>query len=92
MNRVLKPRIQVGNFEACCKMTESNVGISIMPGTSAERYRQYMAVQVVQLEDDWALRNLQICFRSLEALPGFARDLVELLKADALSARRASDA
>lgn len=82
LNQTLKQRIQVGNFEACCRMTEAGVGVSIMPSISAERYHKHMAVEVLQLQDDWARRNLQVCFRSLDSLPGFARDLVTLLKLD----------
>ncbi|MFM2120167.1 MAG: hypothetical protein RL722_1635, partial [Pseudomonadota bacterium] len=39
--------------------------------------------------DDWALRAQQICVRSLASLPGFARDLVELLVADARQSEQA---
>ena len=46
-----------------------------------------MAIRIVVLNDAWALREQQICVRSLAALPGFARDLVDLLVADATSAR-----
>ena len=46
-----------------------------------------MAIRIVPLNDPWALREQQICVRSLAALPGFARDLVDLLVADATGAQ-----
>jgi DNA-binding transcriptional LysR family regulator len=83
LNRAIKLRIQVGSFEAACRMIEAKVGIGILPESAALRYRPTMAIRLVQLKDDWALRHLHVCMRSLELLPAFARDLVELLRADA---------
>ncbi|TFW09592.1 LysR family transcriptional regulator [Oxalobacteraceae bacterium OM1] len=79
----LKIRIQVGNFEAVCRMVEAGVGIGILPESAARRHAQTMAIRIVQLEDEWALRKLQICVRSMRLLPHFARELVELLGANA---------
>ena len=47
-----------------------------------------MAIRIVPLNDDWALREMQICVRQLDALPAFARDLVDLLVEDARNAKR----
>ena len=37
---------------------------------------------MVELTDEWAVRKLQVCVRSLQSLPMFARELVELLVAE----------
>ena len=42
-----------------------------------------MAIALVPLTDAWSVREMQICMRSLEALPAFAQELVHLLVADA---------
>jgi hypothetical protein len=39
-----------------------------------------MALAVIDLSDDWAVRDLNIVVRSLEALRPYARDLVESLR------------
>ncbi len=88
LHRVLPTRIEVGNFEAACRMVEAGVGVSILPGSAARRHAQTMAIDTVALSDDWSLREMQICMRSLQALPAFARDLVDLLVADAELARQ----
>jgi DNA-binding transcriptional LysR family regulator len=88
IHRVLPTRIEVGNFEAACRMVEAGVGVSILPGSAARRHAQTMAIDTVALSDDWSLREMQICLRSLQALPAFARDLVDLLVADARNAGR----
>jgi DNA-binding transcriptional LysR family regulator len=85
-NGRFKLRIQVGNFEAACRMIEAGVGIGIMQRVAALRYAQMMDIRVIALSDEWALRKLRICVRSREALPVFAQDLVDLLVEDALEA------
>jgi hypothetical protein len=42
-----------------------------------------MAIRLVPLSDAWALRSMQICVRSLDELPAFARGLIDLLAEDA---------
>ena len=79
----LQLRIQVGNFEAMCRMIAANVGIGILPESSARRHARTSDIHLVKLTDKWALRDLKICVRSLELLPSFARRLVELIVADA---------
>lgn len=83
LHRPLRLRIQVGNFEAAARMIEAGVGVGILPESSARRYAQTLAIAIVPLRDDWALRAMHVCVRQLDALPLFARDLVELLVADA---------
>lgn len=85
LHRPLKQRIQVGNFEAACRMVEANVGVAILPESVAHRHAQTMGIATVPLSDLWAFRSMQICVRSLATLPMFARELVDLLVQDAAS-------
>ena len=82
LHRPMQIRIQVGNFETGCRMIEAGVGVGILPASAAGRHAQSMDIALVPLNDAWALRAQQICVRSLSALPGFARDLVDLLVQD----------
>lgn len=88
LGRPITQRIQVGNFEAACRMVEAAVGVAILPESAASRHVQTMAIHIVPLADPWAERVMQICVRNLDALPPFARDLVDLLVADAREAPR----
>lgn len=87
INRNMRLRIQVSNFEAACRMIEANVGIGVLPESAARRHAQQMGIQIVPLQDSWALREMQVCVRSLQALPPFARELVSMLERDARSTR-----
>lgn len=82
-HRTLKLRIQVGSFEAACRMIEAHVGIGVLPESAARRHAQSMKIAIVALTDPWAIRAMQICVRSRTMLPPFARELVAMLAADA---------
>ena len=90
LHRRLNLRIQVSNFEAACRMVEADVGVGILPQSSASRHAQSMAIAIVPLTDEWALREMQICVRQLDALPAFAQDLLDLMVADAKAGSGAS--
>ena len=79
LHRQIKIRIQVGNFEAACRMIDANVGIGVVPYSAASRHAKSMGIRTVEISDEWAVRKLQVCIRSMQALPLFARELVELL-------------
>ncbi|KAF7962091.1 LysR family transcriptional regulator [Cupriavidus sp. UYMMa02A] len=84
LQRELRWRVQVSNFETACRMIEANVGIGVLPESTAARHAGTMALRIVQLNDEWAERKLQICVADPEALPLFARKLVDLLVEDGL--------
>jgi DNA-binding transcriptional LysR family regulator len=83
LHRPMQQRIQVSNFEAACRMVEAAVGVAILPGSAAHRHAQTMGIVIVPLADPWAERAMQIVVRSLDALPAYARELVDLLVDDA---------
>lgn len=72
-------RVEVSNFETVCRMIEMGVGIGVVPERAAQRYAQRLNIKLVRIADDWAERKLHICVRNLEQLPGFARELVNML-------------
>jgi DNA-binding transcriptional LysR family regulator len=82
-HRPIKLRIQVSNFETACRMIEAGVGVGVLPESAAERHAQFMNIAIAPLSDAWSVREMQICVRSLQGLPSFARELVEMLVADA---------
>ena len=63
IGRRLKLRVQLRSFDAVCRFVECNVGIGIVPATTAERHAKTMSIRRIELADSWALRNLTICIR-----------------------------
>ncbi|WP_447774217.1 LysR substrate-binding domain-containing protein [Variovorax boronicumulans] len=82
MGQPLKVRIQVGSFEAACRMIEATVGVGVLPASAAQRHAKTMKIVLVPLRDAWSHRSMQICMRSFDSLPQFARDLVAMLVED----------
>ena len=78
--RPLRLRVQLRSFDAVCRLVECNVGVGVVPATTARRAAKSMAIKAVDLADPWALRDLTICIRDLAALPPYARELVESLR------------
>jgi DNA-binding transcriptional LysR family regulator len=79
--RPLRLRVQLRSFDGVCRLVECGVGVGVVPKTTAARAVKTMALGVVELEDDWALRELRICVRSLDGLGLYARELVAALQA-----------
>jgi len=74
-------RVQLRSFDGVCRLVECGVGVGVVPQTTAARAAKTMRLGVVELADDWALRELRICIRSMEGLGLYARELVEELRA-----------
>src|SRR6516162_7057562 len=79
VGRRLKLRVQLRSFDAVCRLVECNVGIGVVPATTAERHAQTMSIHRIDLADEWAVRKLTICVRRQEDLPIYARELVRHL-------------
>ena len=77
----LRLRVQLRSFDAVCRLVECGVGVGIVPQTTAARAAKTMALGVVGLSDDWALRELTICVRGMNELRPYARELVASLRA-----------
>ena len=90
IGKPLRLRIQLRSFDAVCRMVESNVGVGIVPETTARRAAKTMTIAAVTLTDAWALRELTICVRDLDELPNYARQLVEFLRAGGSSGKARS--
>jgi len=78
-------RIQVRGFEAMCRMIEADVGIGILPQSAATRLQQSVQIALVELSDPWAVRERSVVASRLDALPQYARELVDFICASPAS-------
>ena len=79
--RPLRLRVQLRSFDAVCRLVECGVGVGVVPATTAARAVKTMALDVIDLTDDWARRDLTIVVRAGEELRPYARELVDSLRA-----------
>ena len=89
LGRPLRLRIQLRSFDAVCRLVERNVGVGIVPETTVQWAEKMMAIHALDLTDPWARRDLTICVRDIDALPHYARQLVEHMRAGAAEATTA---
>ena len=80
IGRAIRLRIQLRSFDGVCRLVERNVGVGIVPETTARWAAQTMAIKALELTDPWALRDLTICVRDYKALPPYARQLVDHMR------------
>jgi len=75
-----KLRVRLRSFDGVCRMVEAGVGVGIVPETTARVSGRTLAIEAVPLADEWAVRELHICIRSLAGLTTHARRLVDHLR------------
>lgn len=79
--RPLRLRVQLRSFDAVCRLVECGVGVGVVPKTTAQRAQRTMDLALIELADEWAVRELKICVRAMAELRPYARELVESLRA-----------
>jgi len=79
LGKPLKLRIQLASFDAMCRMIGSGVGVGIVPESAARRNRDSMNLALIELTDEWSVRERYILVRDQAALPAYAQALIETL-------------
>ncbi|MES2610515.1 MAG: LysR substrate-binding domain-containing protein [Pseudomonadota bacterium] len=80
LGRHLDVRIQVRSFEAVCRMVGAGVGIGLVPRSAVKMAGLVDPPVVVEMDEPWAQRDLQICVRKGAEPSGFAAALVAHLR------------
>jgi DNA-binding transcriptional LysR family regulator len=75
----MKVRVQVANWDSLCRMVEAGVGIGFVPIVVLSGLKSENNVHVIELLDDWSVRDYQICAKQFSALPAFATAFVQAL-------------
>jgi DNA-binding transcriptional LysR family regulator len=67
VGRSLRIRMEVASYDALFLMVQAGIGVGIMPEGSAGIYHLNGA-KIIQIEDEWASRELSVCVRSRAGL------------------------
>ncbi|MCJ2072434.1 LysR family transcriptional regulator [Methylobacterium sp. J-030] len=78
----VRQRVQVGSFDAICRLVATGIGIGIVPGAAARRLKATLRFRAVDLSNGWARRELRLCTRASGELTGFASELIAWLRAE----------
>jgi DNA-binding transcriptional LysR family regulator len=75
----IRLRFRVTGLDAMCRMVHNGLGVGLAPDRAFELLRHMGELRAVPLQDDWAVRELQVLARDFAALPVTARLLVDHL-------------
>jgi DNA-binding transcriptional LysR family regulator len=73
---------QAASYEAICRMIAAGVGVAILPETATQLRDLAPHLTAIPLDEPWAVRPRCILVRELDAMPGYARELVERIRQD----------
>ena len=79
LGKPFKLRIQLSSFDAMCRMIGAGVGVGIVPESAARRNCGSMGLALIELTDEWRIRERYILVRDQNALPGYAQALIKTL-------------
>lgn len=79
LGKPLKLRIQLSSFDAMCRMIGAGVGVGIVPESAARRNFLAMNLALIELTDDWSVRERYILVRDHCAVPAYAQALIETM-------------
>jgi DNA-binding transcriptional LysR family regulator len=85
----LKFRVRLSSFDVICQMVEAGTGLAIVPQAAAQRWRRVASFSIVPLTDNWVVRHLTLCVRSLQSATPHARRLLTYLRANGSAHGRA---
>ncbi len=92
MGKRVNLRIQVGSYDAVCRMVEAGAGVAVVPRAFAEGYARSDKLRFLPLQDSWARREISLVRHHQRMLPTFSealiRHLVEAAKLQKARARR----
>jgi DNA-binding transcriptional LysR family regulator len=75
----LRLRIKAGSYDAICRLIEAGLGIGVLPMYAAMQFERFLELRHIELNDEWAERQLLICTNLHQVLGVAAKQLVDLL-------------
>ena len=79
LGKRLNLRIQVGSFYAVCRMVAAGAGVAVVPHICARQYA-VGRLNVMQLDESWALRDISLLRLRSHKLPGSSEQLISHLQ------------
>jgi DNA-binding transcriptional LysR family regulator len=75
----LRLRVQLSSFDAVCRLIAAGAGVGVVPASSARRHLGGLELAMVELKDDWRVRERFAVVRQGEPVPAYAQALIDAL-------------
>lgn len=79
LGRPFRRRVQVRTFETVCQMVMQGLGIGILPEAALRPFSNALGLKLLRLEDEWAVRYLDLCWRAGTAPAAPTQKLIDAL-------------
>lgn len=79
LGRPFRRKVQVRTFETVCQMVAQGLGTGILPEAALRPFAQALGLKLLHLNDPWAIRHLDLCWRAAHDLEAPAQKLVDAL-------------
>ncbi|MCO7634697.1 LysR family transcriptional regulator [Pseudomonas guariconensis] len=80
--RRMQVRVRAEGFDGVLRMVAGGAGIGVVPLAAVHRWEGILPLCWTALTEDWANRQLLLCARDFEALPGYAAVLARRLETE----------
>lgn len=84
--KALEQRVQASSFDAMCRLVQTRLGITLLPEAVLLPHEQAGRIRRVRLDEDWAVRQMVIVVRDLDAVGHIARSLIDHMQQAAATA------
>jgi DNA-binding transcriptional LysR family regulator len=82
LGRRLKIRVRAESYDGMMRMVARGAGLGVVPQAAIERFQASAQFKRLPLIDPWADRTLLLCAADFNALPAYAKALVQGLNPD----------
>jgi DNA-binding transcriptional LysR family regulator len=80
LGKSIRLRVHVPGFDAVCRMVQAGMGIGLIPDRAFHVLSHGMNLAAVELDDDWADRELVLVTREAKGLSGTGRLMLDHLR------------
>lgn len=84
--RAVRARLHAHSFDAVLTLVAAGVGIAMVPSSVLTNRQQFQHLAVIELDEPWALRKLNLVVRADARFPGFMTECMNFLLEDPLVA------
>ncbi len=78
--KALEQRVQASSFDAMCRLVQTRLGITLLPDSVLAPHAQAGRIAIVQLDEDWAVRQMVVIVRDTEQLSPITRTFIDHLQ------------
>lgn len=81
LGKSLRLRVQLASFDTMARMIAKGVGVGVMPESVARRSARALGLVIVELSDEWRVRERYVLVREGVPVPAYAQALIDTLLA-----------